>query len=86
MASWVCHICGFRHGDHEETCFGCHHSGSSLEHYIDCPKCGRETKAGSTWCESCQESLEDADLDDDPGGRFDEDDPRDEVEWSDDDL
>jgi len=75
MASWVCHICGFRHGDYEETCYGCHHSGSSLEQYIDCPRCGRETKAGGSWCEWCQESLE---SDDDLEDEFDEDDEDDE--------
>lgn len=64
MASWVCHICGFRHGDYEETCFGCHHGGDSLEHYIDCPKCGRETKKGVPWCEFCQESMDDEQYDD----------------------
>lgn len=82
MASWICSICSFAHGHEEPICFGCHHPGTSLEHFIDCPKCGRETKEGGPWCDWCQEpfddddgelnddELDDEDLDDD----FEEDD------------
>lgn len=88
MASWICSICGFAHGDHEPICFGCHHPGTSLEHFIDCPKCGRETKEGGPWCDWCQEPLEveGHDDDDDHDDGFDENDPLEEEGWTDDDL
>lgn len=57
MASWICSVCGFSHGDFEETCFGCHHPGTSLVHWIDCPQCGDETPASDDYCHSCQADL-----------------------------
>jgi len=77
MTSWICPVCGFSHGEHEETCFGCHHPGTSLEHFIDCPFCGRETRAGGAWCDWCQSSLDTDDesdelTDDDEGVHFDD--------------
>lgn len=65
MASWICSICGFAHGDYELICFGCHHPGTSLEHFIDCPKCGRETKEAGPWCDWCHEPFDDDELGDD---------------------
>lgn len=61
MAGWICSVCGFSHGNFEETCFGCHHPGTSLEHFIDCPHCGAETRAGRSVCDACQGDLDDDD-------------------------
>lgn len=79
MASWRCSICGFVHGAHEETCFGCHHPGTSLEHFIDCRECGNENKVGTEWCGWCN-----ADLQPDENDEFDDGDG-DDDDWNEED-
>lgn len=65
MTSWICSVCGFSHGDFEDTCFGCHHPGTSLEHWIDCPECGDETPKSEDHCRGCQADLAEDVLDED---------------------
>ena len=77
MTSWICSVCGYKHGKHESTCYGCHHPGTSLEHFVDCPQCGGENKVGTEWCGWCNADLQ-------PDDEFDDEDDGDEVDgdWS----
>lgn len=63
MTSWICSVCGFSHGEHEETCFGCHHPGTSLERWIDCPQCGSDFRAAEEYCGSCGAIFNDKEAD-----------------------
>lgn len=63
MASWICSICSTPHNDHAATCVGCHHSGRSLEEWIDCPRCGLEVPVTDTTCARCFAILHPAEPD-----------------------
>lgn len=63
MTSWICFVCGFSHGRHESTCFGCHHPGTSLVRFDDCPECGSSYKAVDRYCGSCGATFDDEDRD-----------------------
>jgi len=57
MTSWICSICSTPHNDHALICVGCHHSGSSLELWIDCPQCGLENQDTDSTCARCYAAL-----------------------------